>query len=713
MKRLASFALALVLLAGQALATTYTSTKSSTWSDTTAWTPTPGAGGPSGDGNLVVLANGFTITLDSAAGAGQNGSVTIGDSATPANLAISNVSGGSGILVVNSGCTLTVLSNVTLRGSATWTFNAGSSLVFSHASTSPVWTISESGQNAKLVFSGSSGSHCTVSSSGAAKGRFNGTNFSTSSSNLDATYTDFTSVGDSSNASLVSYHNSSSGRLNLQNCTFTSCGQVSLGTTHAAGYVNVDSCTWTSTVATRSLTLTSTQSKTSGTRVINNCYVDAIWGASSSPAPLYQDYTITGNAFVGDCSFVNTSAVPWAQFSNNLMAFPISTGGRTLPGELDWANDWNYFHYHSNSASQGYHGLSPSNYITGANKRFGGFIMEPGDTDSSGDFIVPSVPGSSTSMLFDYILFLPRKDGIKAGKLLSVLGIAPNLTFKVEHCTGVSDGQGETGLMQYAETYKGRAGMCTSFQSNLTYDYTANNGPLIQTQVTGTSTSRVTTDGTTSTVTGTSTKWLTGNDGGGNETTLAAGDYIRIASQASVYLITNVASDTSLTVSGTPPAATSAVWAPAVKDFVTTADYNATYNGYVGTDGRGYNSGISVFTLFSSAPGTHDITLSSMPFVDPTRNIGTWAIAKGQALPSDSYNTRVTAAYAYIKGSPSVRIKDLVRYVKAGWSVKRISLKNAGHDGATIGALPYVSPGSGAAILPAASNPPRRLKPAA
>ena len=88
--------------------------------------------------------------------------------------------------------------------------------------------------------------------------------------------------------------------------------------------------------------------------------------------------------------------------------------------------------------------------------------------------------------------------------------------------------------------------------------------------------------------------------------------------------------------------------------------------------------------------------MSTNPFVDSTRNIATWAVHKGLANSGDAYNTKSDAAYAYFAAGPAAtnlntRIMDLVNWVKAGWQVTASSLKNAGHDGVTIGAMGWVA----------------------
>jgi hypothetical protein len=652
---------------------------SSPWYDgstQTALARTPGSAS-NANNDLVILANGWTLTADQ--------SVTIGDATTPSNLAISNPSGGTGVLNVSTGVALTVVSNVVTRGAVTWTISAGASIYF-NSSSALTWTWAETGVVTRLLFSGTSNSHITVSSIGSGKGRFTYTGgAATTGSNFDATYVDFTSIGDSSNSAILLYLAATTARLVLQNCTFTSCGNIQINQTGAAGYMVIDSNKWYSTVASRCLIPAASQARTTGTRIIRNNGFDAVFGLSSS----LQDWTIQGNAILGDWSLVASSAIPWAEFSNNFIAHPTSTAGKTIPGVMDWSNPWNYFHFHSNSGTQGYHGLSPSSFLTGSNVRFGGMILEPGDTDSGGDYIFVPSTATATNIYYRNILFLPTKNGIKAGSFFSFVGPQTNTTVYIDHCTFPTDGLGETGI-HWGETYKGRPGMIASLQSNLAWGYNAGNANLVQTLATGGGSTTVTTNGSSSTVTGTGTKWLTGNNVGGDQQTLAVGEWIRIGTQPTAYQVASVASDTSLTVTGTPPAATAATWTPLVKDVATTVDYNAKLYPYAGTDGAGYNSGSSVFTMFTTPPGTHDVTLGGDPFVAKTRNIATWIVDRGQVSGAVSYNAKVTAAYAYLKEDPANRIADLVAYVKEGFRVKDPTLLNAGHDGTTIGAVPYL-----------------------
>jgi hypothetical protein len=88
----------------------YTSTSTGgNWSAASTWTTTPtNAGGP-GAGDTVTIANGATVTVDSAAGASQNGWVIVGSNGSQIGPAVT-INGASsssyGTLQVAGGCTL-------------------------------------------------------------------------------------------------------------------------------------------------------------------------------------------------------------------------------------------------------------------------------------------------------------------------------------------------------------------------------------------------------------------------------------------------------------------------------------------------------------------------------------------------------------------------------------------------------------------------------
>jgi hypothetical protein len=148
---------------------------------------------------------------------------------------------------------------------------------------------------------------------------------------------------------------------------------------------------------------------------------------------------------------------------------------------------------------------------------------------------------------------------------------------------------------------------------------------------------------------------------------------------------------------------------PAV-DAVTKSDYNAiqnpssgtcTYNTSTSQAGVVGYAGIKVSNASAfpnSQVGQHDITLSANPLFDKTRNLATWAQVNHGT--DGSY----AAAFAVLLANPSLigqASTGLIAWVRAGHQVTGAAgllLKDAGHDGVTIGAGEYVAPASTGSI---------------
>jgi len=114
---------------------------------------------------------------------------------------------------------------------------------------------------------------------------------------------------------------------------------------------------------------------------------------------------------------------------------------------------------------------------------------------------------------------------------------------------------------------------------------------------------------------------------------------------------------------------------------------NATY----GTAGQGYN------LKFSAAPGTTDIdtTGGTGPnFVDSSRCLVTWAVTVAGSTASTTVN-KVADGFAALAADPRLVSSSLLPWVRAGFAPRNTALRNAGHDGATIGAVEGVWPGGG------------------
>lgn len=122
---------------------------------------------------------------------------------------------------------------------------------------------------------------------------------------------------------------------------------------------------------------------------------------------------------------------------------------------------------------------------------------------------------------------------------------------------------------------------------------------------------------------------------------------------------------------------------------------NATHNGQFGQGSfvdplcgqtlQGYRAN------FTSAPGANDV-IASPNFVDPGRNFAAWAVYKGAANQTDSLAVKTAAAEALIKADRTLTRTDLLVWVRAGFAPQNPVLRNAGHDGVTIGAVEALIP---------------------
>lgn len=125
-----------------------------------------------------------------------------------------------------------------------------------------------------------------------------------------------------------------------------------------------------------------------------------------------------------------------------------------------------------------------------------------------------------------------------------------------------------------------------------------------------------------------------------------------------------------------------------VKDIITAAgaDKNWRYNLSAGDNQRGYEDRAASNTLWTAGDavaasvdansGTGDPLL-----LDNTRNMAAWAVARG-------YGTTYADAKAAIYADPT-RGADLINYIFEGHKVQNASMRNAAHDGGTVGAANY------------------------
>lgn len=116
----------------------------------------------------------------------------------------------------------------------------------------------------------------------------------------------------------------------------------------------------------------------------------------------------------------------------------------------------------------------------------------------------------------------------------------------------------------------------------------------------------------------------------------------------------------------------------ATTDVCTAANstFNATDgNIKAGSAGKGYNA------TFTGSPGANDLRIGSPCYFDTTRRPSKWAADHGGA------NT-TAAALAILAANP-LMAADLLSYLRRGFEPLNRSLHNAGHNGSTIGAVPF------------------------
>lgn len=109
------------------------------------------------------------------------------------------------------------------------------------------------------------------------------------------------------------------------------------------------------------------------------------------------------------------------------------------------------------------------------------------------------------------------------------------------------------------------------------------------------------------------------------------------------------------------------------------ANYNNMYNLAAGSAGKGYDA------PFTGSPGANDLNVNPN-FVDPTRNAAKWDLSIGGA--GTEANAIVELKKRNATGyNSNYTIANLVAYVRDGFKPTNVLLRNAGHDGVTIGAL--------------------------
>jgi hypothetical protein len=434
----------------------FTSKATGNWSSAgqTTWNEV----GVPGNGDTVTINNTHTVTVDT--------NTTVGTSPVAGTVVVT-VTGTTGTLVIATGVTLTVRGDINLNNSVL-TMNAGSTLTFDASAATPTSTTyrilnGTAGyqHTAKVAINGSSGSRCTVNSN-ASGGNGYITNTADSGS-LVVTYCDFTRVGDATNPAVRANAQQDAG-IDLQNCTFTSCGKITqTGSPGATIVFRFRGVTTTSTAGTTSLDIdTGTTTMTSGTRLVQDCAFDKITTISRT-----LNLTCTNNILT-DPGFTNDNAVAWASFTGNLLRF--TTGAVNIYGDITNC----YVLHLQTSGNPHMLGMGSDN----RNQTISGCIFELIDSAVDGDCILAAATSNNYTLTVSHNLKLPNTGNNSPGTLVSALGNAKT-TLVMTHNTVHSGGTGGENIsLRVGETYNAHAGMVTSVQNNLGWDGTAGRGYL-------------------------------------------------------------------------------------------------------------------------------------------------------------------------------------------------------------------------------------------
>lgn len=413
------------------------------WSATGTWT----GGVVPGNGDTVVLNH--NVTVDTA--------VTVGHSPGNAD-ATKAIAWGTVNKVLTVNAALTIRGDVSLKANTTKTTlilvqGAGAGIELdSSASASPSTTkynirTQDANNGYSLIrFEGTATDRVFFrSNAGGGNGYLTRGGFAVGGW-LRARYTDFTRIGDSSQAFYDYYLGNNSGaEIDLESCILDGCGLLTSATAVVTGGTNRRvNCTYKNTAhASKSEVLPPFTN--SGTKLIAGCVFDkqvdfgqGSWQVSTA--------TSDGNLFMEGYSA--TAGTKWGSSVGNCVR------RSTQPGLNVYADLVDELWYKAGSINNAHHlvyGVTTSLTMTGV-------ILATENANGVGDAMQPGSPASARLYRNVNCYLLPDEtSGVQPGKLQGAGGNA-NVSIENEHCTYISTAAGETGT-GYGETYAGWDGI--------------------------------------------------------------------------------------------------------------------------------------------------------------------------------------------------------------------------------------------------------------
>lgn len=575
-----------------------TSAADGDWNNSATWT----GGVVPGNGDTVQLNHNVTVTAD----------VTVGSSpATGGTPAIEQMTNNR-LLLIKAGVTLYTRGDIFLMsGAASATYRldveAGGGIeIDSSQSASPSTTKYKirpnkgAGSRGRIRFQGTPTARCFLrSNAGGANGWIDRNAFNDVLEQFDATYTDFTRIGDATNPFWDFLLATVAKVFKATNCVFDACGLLTSGTAVSSGStIDLSNSTWKNTAnATRCVQLPDFLN--SGTKNATGCVFDKDVFIGDGAYDL-------SNSYFADSYTIASRTVP-AIHSNILLR-------KTTQPTTNLAGDLASSYVLKDGTYGNPHGVSTGSF----NRAFSitDSVFEYTGSDNAGDFISGNNPATARKHTVSGNILLPLTSDDSPGKFLSMGGGA-NISWDVYHNTYPSNrsASGREIAVSWGESYAGYAGIFPNHASNLAWSSTSNRAVLV----------------------------------------------VRFAGS--------------------------------VQDGATPAGVrnNATWNGYSGTDGTGYDS-YSAGTGWTTAPGTGDVVVTSDPFLDRTRRLATWDAQLGGPGTVANALAEIAKRNDPTGYNPAYNIAAAIAWVRDGWRVKDSLLHNAGHDGLTIGAMGSLVP---------------------
>lgn len=322
------------------------------------------------------------------------------------------------------------------------------------------------GTQPSIQITGTMGAHCTFTTVGGGKGRFeeSGVNYY---GLIEAEWCDFSNIGSSSfpfmRLALTSDTEDPSSIFTMSDCTLTNCGPITMD-----GY-NLGQRSTFELLRTRFISSAGTTPlsiNAYGTKLGSNTARTILGCIFDKTVYLYSpaDFLITVNYFANGYVTSESLGTGGYRFENNTVRLTAATGDLAI----------NFGRFEENLVLFDDPSSNPHLVAAGVYANVGTYdikrnVFKYTGSASDGDCITIGSPSAAVTINIENNIVLPNEAGESTGTLLSALGNA-NVTLNVVHNTAFL---GTGGGCAVGETYAGHAGMLNSFKSNLFWDTSA------------------------------------------------------------------------------------------------------------------------------------------------------------------------------------------------------------------------------------------------